>query len=79
MGTDYGFCNVLYHMYSTYNKINIENYSVLYSLKPENLTSSYWFKKGKIIPRIKLLKEAIKKCQIELDNYQWEGPNLIYK
>jgi len=40
---------------------------ILNSLKPENMYNKlYWFKSGELLPRIKLLKKAIKIIKNEL-------------
>jgi hypothetical protein len=41
------------------------NLPILYSLKPTNTycNSEYWFKPGKLAPRIECLKKAIKLCK----------------
>lgn len=54
-----GFC-----LYFNDYSLRID-YPILYSLKP-NITynnSEYWFKPGKLAPRIECLKKAIKLCK----------------
>ena len=59
----HGFCAYFRKKFS----IDLHQLTELYSLKPEHLypydDGMYWFKKGRLKPRIELLKQAIKLCE----------------
>ena len=60
--TQSGFC--YYFMRSQRKEFRWEDCPTLFKLKPnKTYDASHWFKPGKILPRIKLLKKAIKLCQ----------------
>lgn len=59
--TQCGFC---YYFRKSQRKELRLDCPTLFKLRPdEKYDNAYWFKPGKIRPRIQLLKEAIKLCQ----------------
>ena len=63
LDTDYGFC-----LFFSKTNIYLE-LPKLYKQKPDNNYEFgvYWFKPGKLAPRIECLKKAIKLCKDEVN------------
>ena len=58
-----GFCWYFKNTYRSKLFKDINNYTILMSLKPEDSGHFYWFTPGILKPRIEILKEAIKICK----------------
>ena len=64
--TKRGFCDYFFYSFS-YSILNdLDDLPVLKTLTPKkryNPLPIYWFEPGRLLPRIKLLKKAIRICQ----------------